>query len=139
LHRDNHVQIARHREYNTFPPGIPHREKTTYASIKVLLEPSPSRVARRGGRLDLIRTILNCTYKQGVVGEAATRSCDDPMRNIRQIMALFDKFATEDATHEPKSRSPCVLNPSVFPDNPREGRIPPTPIIRATRCPGPRL
>jgi hypothetical protein len=31
------------------------REKATYASIKVLLEPSSSGV---GGRLDLIRTIL---------------------------------------------------------------------------------
>jgi hypothetical protein len=30
------------------------REKATYASIKVLLEPSPSCVA--GGRLDLTRT-----------------------------------------------------------------------------------
>jgi hypothetical protein len=44
LHRDTH-------EYNTFPPRIPHRDKTTYASIKVLLEPSQSRVARRGGDL----------------------------------------------------------------------------------------
>jgi hypothetical protein len=32
------------------PPGLLHRgDKLTYASIKVLLEPSPSRVARRGG------------------------------------------------------------------------------------------
>jgi hypothetical protein len=54
---------------------------------------------------------------------------------ILQIMALFDEFATE-TPDEPKSRSPCALNPSVFPDNPREGRIPPTPIIRATRCLG---
>jgi hypothetical protein len=57
----------------------------------------------------------NYTYEQGAgvrphsqsipaparfrqAGEAATRSCDDPMSNmIWQIMALFDEFATEDA------------------------------------------